>query len=106
MFSLSRIQFSKLAAMGSLVVLSTLGTPTRADELAVVCRADAGVWAPDDEGLRRYEEGPKLIRGTAASATICRGVESGNDRPQSAVLLPLMPISRPERQLGGVAKRP
>jgi hypothetical protein len=34
MFSLSRIQFSKFAAMGSLVVLSTLGTPTRADELA------------------------------------------------------------------------
>ena len=34
MFSLSRIQFSKSAAMGSLVVLSTLGTPTRADELA------------------------------------------------------------------------
>ena len=34
MFSLSRIQFSKLAAMVSLVVLSTLGTPTRADELA------------------------------------------------------------------------
>ena len=33
MFSLSRIQFSKFAAMGSLVVLSTLGTPTRADEL-------------------------------------------------------------------------
>ena len=34
MFSLSRIQFSKFAAMGSLVVLSTLGTSTRADELA------------------------------------------------------------------------
>ena len=34
MFSLSRIQFSKFAAMGSLVVLSTLGTPTHADELA------------------------------------------------------------------------
>ena len=34
MFSPSRIQFSKFAAMGSLVVLSTLGTPTRADELA------------------------------------------------------------------------
>jgi len=34
MFSLSRIQLSKFAAMGSLVVLSTLGTPTRADELA------------------------------------------------------------------------
>ncbi len=34
MFSLSRIQFSKFAAMGSLIVLSTLGTPTRADELA------------------------------------------------------------------------
>ena len=34
MFSLSRIQFSKFAVMGSLVVLSTLGTPTRADELA------------------------------------------------------------------------
>ena len=34
MFSLSRIQFSNFAAMGSLVVLSTLGTPTRADELA------------------------------------------------------------------------
>ena len=34
MFSLSRIHFSKFAAMGSLVVLSTLGTPTRADELA------------------------------------------------------------------------
>ena len=34
MFLLSRIQFSKFAAMGSLVVLSTLGTPTRADELA------------------------------------------------------------------------
>ena len=34
MFSLSGIQFSKFAAMGSLVVLSTLGTPTRADELA------------------------------------------------------------------------
>ena len=34
MFSLSRIQFSKFALMGSLVVLSTLGTPTRADELA------------------------------------------------------------------------
>ena len=32
MFSLSRIQFSKFAVMGSLVVLSTLGT--RADELA------------------------------------------------------------------------
>ena len=36
MFSLSRIQFSKFAAMGSLVVLSTLGTPTRADELAQI----------------------------------------------------------------------
>jgi hypothetical protein len=34
MFSLSRIQFSKFAAMGSLVVLCTLGTPARADELA------------------------------------------------------------------------
>src|SRR6476620_12389869 len=34
MFSPSRIQLSKFAAMGSLVVLSTLGTPTRADELA------------------------------------------------------------------------
>ena len=34
MFSLSRIQLSKFAAMGSLVVLGTLGTPTRADELA------------------------------------------------------------------------
>ena len=34
MFSLSRIQFSKFAAMGSLVFPSTLGTPTRADELA------------------------------------------------------------------------
>src|SRR4029077_2921298 len=34
MFSSSRIQLSKFAAMGSLVVLSTLGTPTRADELA------------------------------------------------------------------------
>ena len=34
MFSLSCIQFSKFAAMGSLVVVSTLGTPTRADELA------------------------------------------------------------------------
>ena len=34
MFSLSRIQFSKFAVMGSLVVLSTLGTTTRADELA------------------------------------------------------------------------
>ena len=34
MFSPSRIQFSKFAAIGSLVVLSTLGTPTRADELA------------------------------------------------------------------------
>ena len=34
MFSLSRIQFSKFAAMGSLVVLSTLGTPRCADELA------------------------------------------------------------------------
>ena len=33
MFSLSRIQFSKFAAMGSLVVLSTLGTPARANEL-------------------------------------------------------------------------
>jgi hypothetical protein len=33
MFSLSGIQFSKFAAMGGLVVLSTLGTPTRADEL-------------------------------------------------------------------------
>ena len=33
MFSLSRIQFSKFAAMGSLVVLCTLGTPARADEL-------------------------------------------------------------------------
>ena len=33
MFSLSRIQFSKFAAMGSLVVLSTLGTPARAHEL-------------------------------------------------------------------------
>ena len=33
MFSLGRIQFSKFAAMGSLVVLSTLGTPTRAAEL-------------------------------------------------------------------------
>ena len=34
MFSLSRIQFSKFAAMSSLVVLCTLGTPARADELA------------------------------------------------------------------------
>ena len=34
MFSLSRIQFSKFAAMGSLVVLCTLGTPAPADELA------------------------------------------------------------------------
>jgi hypothetical protein len=34
MFSLSRIQFSKFAAMGSLVVLCTLGTLARADELA------------------------------------------------------------------------
>jgi hypothetical protein len=34
MFSLSRTQFSKFAAMGSLVVLCTLGTPARADELA------------------------------------------------------------------------
>ena len=34
MFSPSRIQFSKFAAMGSLVVLCTLGTPARADELA------------------------------------------------------------------------
>ena len=34
MFLLSRIQFSKFATIGSLVVLSTLGTPTRADELA------------------------------------------------------------------------
>jgi hypothetical protein len=34
MFSLSRIQFSKFAAIGSLVVLSTLGTPAQADELA------------------------------------------------------------------------
>jgi len=33
MFSLSRIQFSKFAAMGSLVVLSTLGTAARADEM-------------------------------------------------------------------------
>ena len=33
MFSLSRIQFSKFAAMGSLVVLCTLGTPARAGEL-------------------------------------------------------------------------
>ena len=62
------------------------------DEL--VCRADAGVWAPDDEGLRR-DGGPKLVRGTAASATICRGMQFGNDRPQSH-LLPLMPISGPK----------
>ena len=34
MFSLSRIQFSKSAAISGLVVLTTLGTPTRADELA------------------------------------------------------------------------
>ena len=34
MFSVGRIQFSKFAAMGSLVVLCTLGTPARADELA------------------------------------------------------------------------
>src|SRR5215475_13922865 len=33
MFSPSRIQFSKFAAMGSLVVLSTLGTAARADEM-------------------------------------------------------------------------
>src|SRR5262245_32001923 len=33
MFPLSRIQFSNLAAMGSLLVLSILGTPARADEL-------------------------------------------------------------------------
>src|SRR5262249_28262104 len=34
MFSLSRIQFSKFAAMGALVVLCTLATPARPVELA------------------------------------------------------------------------
>jgi len=34
MFSLSRIQFLKFAAMGGLVVLCTLGSPARAYELA------------------------------------------------------------------------
>src|SRR4029077_11452794 len=46
--------------------------PPRIDRLAdairaipdeVVCRADAGVWAANDEGIRRYEESPKLMGG-------------------------------------------
>jgi hypothetical protein len=36
MFQLSRIQFLKFAAVGALVVLNTLGTTARADELLVV----------------------------------------------------------------------
>jgi hypothetical protein len=36
MFPLSRIQFLKFAAAGALVVLSSLGTTARADELRVV----------------------------------------------------------------------
>ena len=51
-----------------------VGLQARAIPDEVVCRADAGVWAPDDEGLRQYEGGPKLIIGTTASTTICRGV--------------------------------
>jgi len=36
MFPLSGIQFLKFAALGALVVLSSLGTTARADELVVV----------------------------------------------------------------------
>ena len=56
MFSLSRIQFSKFAAMGSLVVLSTLGTPTRADELG-------------QSSLPQFHTGPIAIGELDASIT-------------------------------------
>ena len=65
MFSLSRIQFSKFAAMGSLVVLSTLGTPARADELA----QNLGPVGPHEPILT-----------TVGSQRVIAFYEPGNDR--------------------------
>ena len=45
--------------------IDRLADAIRAIPDEVVCRADAGVWAANGAGIKRYEESPKLMGGTA-----------------------------------------